>query len=114
MATISTQEKHKTPELVSRWYTNSYDEAKSAVLEIAKGYGYSISNINDQFAELFLLSNKYSLVVKITSLTPRETSVDFHLVSKGLLDFGKGKKHVIEWYAKLDKKLRFKGVGLHP
>ncbi len=113
MAIYETHDAHKVDVLRTRWYSNNYNQCKDAVISVAKQLGYEVVNVDDNYCEMLLEGAKYSIITKITSITPRETGVDFHVTSRSMLDFGAGKKHITLWYDSLSKHVQYKGTSLH-
>lgn len=113
MAVYETKDIHKFDELKTRYFANSYEQCKTAVLDVAKKLGYEVLNVDDRYNEIYISGKKYSIVIKIVSFNPRDTGVDFYVQSLGMLDLGKGKKHIVMWYDELAKGLQFKGIALH-
>ncbi|MFI3328851.1 MAG: hypothetical protein R3Y05_00040 [bacterium] len=113
MATYETSDINKKDELVTRWYNCDYNKAKEAVLKIMDNFKYNLVHTDDNYGEILFESVKYSTVVKITSITPIETGIDFYITKKSMLDFKKGIAQITSIYKELDKSLRFKGKGLH-
>lgn len=114
MGCHNTYENHPDKRFKTHWYQESYSEAKYAVLEIAKGLEMSISSVNDEYQEIYLISPKYNLMIKITSFSIGETSIDLYLESRRKLDFFAWKRFMGFWHSELARKLTFIGIALHP
>lgn len=114
MGCHNTYENYPDSRFKTHYYRESYNEVKFQILEIAKGMQMSISNVNDEYQEIFLVSSKYNLMVKITSYAPGETSVDLYLESRKTFDFWGWKNFIILWHKMLADRLTFVGIALHP
>ena len=68
----------------------------------------NILNVDENYGEILLENMKFDCTITIIEITPRESSVDFSLGYKGLLDLGKSKKEIISWYNELEKRLTVK------
>lgn len=106
-----TSENNKKEELVTRYYRNDYDACKSAIKKIATEKGYTFGGVNDEFCEILIDSKDFTIIVKIVSITPIETSVDFYVTSESI--FKNPTTHVTQWYDELKNKLNYIGKGLH-
>ncbi len=113
MATYETTDGNTNDKLVTRWYACDYKKAKEEVIPIMKNFYYTEIHADDNYGEILFESPKYSTVVKISSITPLETSVDFYITKKSSFDFKRGIEQIEAMYKELDKVLRFKGKGLH-
>lgn len=113
MSCHNTYENHPNNHLKSHWYEQSYEECKSAVIEVAKRLEMSVSNINDEYKEIFLVKKNYKLMVKITDFAYHETCIDLYLETPGFLGRFRWRSFIDRYYAELKTLLYFKGVGLH-
>lgn len=112
--TAESQELHAVRELRSRYYKANYKKAKEMVLEHAKDIKVNVSNIDDIHKEILLQNSRYHIIVSFVQVNPIETSVDFKVEVYGFIGFHRPRKLILSFYDYLDKKLQFKGVGLHP
>lgn len=97
--------------LVTSWYTNDYMQCKMAIERVAKNLGFKIVGSNDVYKEILVVNSSFDLVVKVTTVNPRESGIDFCVTRKGL--FANVPKQIDLWYTELNKQLQFKGKGLH-
>lgn len=113
MATYETSDGNIKSELITRWYSCDYKKAKEEILPMMERFRYTLVHIDDNYCEILFESSKYSTVVKVSSLTPLETGIDFYVTKKSTFDFKKGITQITAMYAELDKVLKFRGKGLH-
>lgn len=112
--TYQTSEKAQSDALKSRWYKANFQMTKKAVIEVLKEFGFEPMVTDDTYGEIFVDGRDFSLTVTIFEYAIAETSVDIFYQSKRFFDFGASKKDIIAFYSKLNSKLQFKGLSLHP
>jgi|GEM_PF-609411 len=109
-----TNEKNSNQHLQSRYYRNSYSQIKNSILNYAKEKKLNPTNIDDIHKEILLQGKNYHLIITILQITPLETSVDIKVEYYAIFGYNRPIKRIVEIQEYLDKKLQFKGVGLHP
>lgn len=109
-----TSETSKKDVLKTRWYKGSYKMVKKAVLDVLLECGFKPNVTDDNYGEIFIENNNFSMTITIFEFSVLETSVDIYYESKRLFEFGAGKKDIILFYSKLNSKVEFKGLALHP
>lgn len=111
MASIETAENQGNEELVTRYYRNDYDEVKVIIEKIVKRNDYTLVHVNDDFGEFLVEDETFTIIIKVMSITPIQTAIDFCVTNKKLF---KNCKHVIvAWYKALDESLQFLGKGMN-
>ena len=103
-----TSENHKDAALRTRWYIANFKKVFEAIEYVAKNRKMAILHVDENYGEILLENSKFECTITVVELNPRETSVDFSLGFKGLLDFGVSKKEVLSWYTELEKRLTVK------
>ncbi len=99
--------------LKTNWYKASYSRVKDAVIDAMKKMGYEVTNINDDYGELFVVGTNFEVTFTIFQMTVSETSVDMYFIPKMIFDLGKSKKIITEIYAEIAKRVPFIGLALH-
>ena len=100
-----TSEGHKDIELRTRWYVANFKKCFEAIEKIAQQKGMAILHVDENYGEILVEDLRFECTITVIEVTPRETSIDFSLGYKGLLDIGKSKKEIISWYKELEKRL---------
>lgn len=114
MAVIETNENETIELLQTHYYKASYDEVKKAYLEILENLGHNVESINDDYCEIFSTVPHMSVTAKISSITPKETAIDFYVNAEYLLfSSKKGLEFIQTVYKGIAKSYEFKGLGLH-
>lgn len=111
---VNTYENHPSDFMKTHWFQARYQECRDAIIDIARDFGMNIVNINDEYKEIFVVNNKYKLMIKVTEFSLTETSIDLYLEKLGFLDISAWKKFIMSWHSRLAKKLPFIGIALHP
>ena len=111
---IKTSEFAQSEFYQTHYFKASYDEIKKLYLEILKELNYKIVNIDDNFLEIYAENTNMSIISKIIMQNPKETSIDFEIISEAL--FGgvkKANKFISYVYKKIEEKYELKGLALH-
>ncbi len=99
-------------EYATHYYRNDYNKIKDAISAVAKQLGYTITNIDDQYKELLLVTRtKGELIITVYSLSYYDNSVDIKSTTHHLIACGRAKKRVKEFYEALNKMLELKRIG---
>ncbi len=109
-----TKEKHEKKELKTRYYRTRYNKVKDAVIEYSNHNDYIINNIDDIHGEIFIQTTKFHLIISIIQVNPLESAVDVKVQTYKIFGMNRPQRIIESLFAFLDKKLEFKGVGLHP
>lgn len=109
-----TKERHQNKELRTRYYRTRYSKVKDAVIEYSNHYDFSINNIDDIHGEIFIQTTKFHLIISIIQVNPLESAIDVKVQTYKVFGMNKPQRTIENLFAFLDKKLEFKGVGLHP
>ncbi len=112
--TCETRELHADAQLRTRYYRNNFNQAKEAVDRIAATLGLEVRDVNPAHGEIYLLGNGFDIIVTAIQVTPIETGIDLKINVFSFAGFGRPRKLALQWFAALDKQLKFKGVSLHP
>ena len=81
-------------------------------LNIEKKLKYDITNIDDQYKEMLLVTRtKGELIITISSISYYEQSVDIKSTTHHILACGRAKKRVKEFYEALNKVCELKKIG---
>lgn len=109
---FETSDNHYIESLRTRYYRARYDEAKNAILMLAKQFNANVKSVDDNFKEISLESVKFNAIVSIVNVKMTECAIDFKVNTYAIVGLGKGKKIIEEMYQFLDKTLQLKGVSL--
>jgi hypothetical protein len=112
--TCETRELHLDPSLRTNYYRNNFNQVLAALNEVAKELYLEVKNVDKIHKEIYMLGDGYDIIVTLSEITPVEIGVDLKLNWFGGFGYHRPKKKVIQIYAKLKEKLRFKGISLHP
>lgn len=111
MKKYETSDINSNPLLITNWYVDDYAQCKLAVENIAKNCGFVVVGSDDTYKELLVANSKIEFVIKITTINPRESGIDFCVTRKTFLI---NAVNIIDfWYSELKKQLQLKGKGLH-
>ena len=78
---------------------SNYNSIKNGISTIAKRLKYDITNIDDQYKEMLLVTRtKGELIITISSVSYYEQSVDIKSTTHHVIAFGRAKKRVKEIY----------------
>lgn len=108
-----TNERHQNKRLITRYYRSSYKKIKNVIIDYANEFNYIVSNIDDKHFEIFIQSTKFHIIITILQNNPLETAVDVKVQTYKVFGLNKPKSVIEDLFDFLDKKLEFKGVGLH-
>ncbi len=108
-----TNEKHSKEKLKTRYYRTSYKKIKDSVISYADERSLIINSIDDKHGEIFLQTTKYHIITSIVQISSIETAVDVKVQTYKIFGLNKPQSIIENLYSFLDKKLEFKGVGLH-
>ena len=110
----------KTAEFASKdiyrthYFKASYEEIKTLYLEILKELNYNIISVDDDYLEIYAETPYMSVISKIIMQTPKETSIDFEIVSEFLFGFSLRANTFIKYvHKKIEEKYELKGLSLH-
>ena len=109
-----TRELHREPELRTNYYGNNFSQIVAALNEIASEMRLEVRNVDKTHREVYMLGQGYDVIFTLVEITPIEIGVDIKVNWFSALGFNRPKKKIMEIYSKMKKKLRFKGVALHP
>jgi len=112
--TCETRELHRDSSLRTNYYRNNFNQVLNALNEIANELHLEVKNVDKIHKEIYLLGSGYDIIVTLSEITPIEIGVDLKLNWFSGFGYNRPKKKVLEIYAKLKEKLRFKGISLHP
>jgi hypothetical protein len=112
--TCETRELHSDAQLRTRYYRNSFSQAKDAIEKLAAEERLEVRNVDAHHGEIYLLGNGYDIIVTATQVTPIETGIDLKINWFGFVGLGRPKKVALKFYQGFDRLLKFKGVSLHP
>ena len=109
-----TSEKHLNNSLVTRYYRTSYLKIKNTIIDYANEKDYIVNNIDDHHGEIFIQTTKFHLIITLLQVNSLETSVNVKVQTYKILGLNKPQRIIENLYTFLNKKLQFKGIGLHP
>lgn len=99
-------------EYATHYYRCDYNSIKNGISTIAKKLKYDITNIDDQYKEMLLVTRtKGELIITITSVSYYEQSVDIKSTTHHIIPFGRAKKRVKEFYEELNRVVELKRIG---
>lgn len=111
---FQTSEKASKNILKTRWYKANYKVTKNAVLKVLENCGFEPLVTDDNYGEIFIENNNFTMTITIFEFSMTETSVDVSYESKRFFEFGQWKKDIIMFYSKISDIIEFKGLSLHP
>ena len=111
---LETSENNKKNNLKTHWYKGNYKMIKTAVLKVLTDCGFTPKVTDDNYGEIVIENNQFTMTITIFEFSVAETAVDLTYESKRFFDFGSSKKDILLFYTKLGEKAQFKGLGLHP
>lgn len=96
----------------THYYRCDYNCIKNGISTVAKKLKYDITNIDDQYKEMLLVTRtKGELIITISSISYYEQSVDIKSTTHHILACGRAKKRVKEFYEALNKVCELKKIG---
>lgn len=111
---IQTSETNVKNYLKTHWYKGNYKMIKASVLKVLDDFGFKPEVTDDNYGEIVIENNQFTMTITIFEFTYQETAVDIAYESKRFFDFGASKKDILIFYSKLGEYAQFKGLGLHP
>jgi len=109
-----TSETHSKSILKTRYYRTRYSIVKDAIIAYAKENDYIVNSIDDKHGEIFVQTTKFHLIISVIQVNVIETAVDVKVQTYKIFGFYKPQSIIEQLFTFLDKRLEFKGVGLHP
>ena len=109
-----TSERHFKKILRTRYYRTSYTKVKNSVIDYANHNDFIVNSIDDRHGEIFVQTTKFHLIITLVQINTLETSVDVKVQTYKIIGMNKPQSIIESLFYFLDKKLEFKGVGLHP
>lgn len=110
---FETGENHYLPELKTRYYRCTKEQAIEAVLALVEEENAQMKDIVEQYNEYFFQGKDYTCIITITGTRIAETAIDIKVTTYKLIPRGLGKKIIERMYKYFDSKLPFKGVSLY-
>lgn len=110
---FETSDNHHIDTLRTRYYRARYDEAKNAILHVAKQMNATVKSSDDNFKEISIESMKFNAIFSVINVKMSECAIDIKVNTFAIIGLAKGKKIIEEIYQLLDKSLPFKGVSLY-
>ncbi len=111
---IETSDKHRFIDFRTHYYKCEYNIAKDAVKRYLNQKKFKISNVDDNYGEIFVQSSSFHMIISIRKAMVLNVSIDIKVNVYGILGAYKPHKLIKELYTYLDKQLPFIGVGLQP
>ncbi len=108
-----TSEKHQIDILKTRYYRTRYTNVKNSVIDYANRNDFIVNSIDDKHGEIFIQTTKFHFIISILQINVLETAVDVKVQTYKILGLNKPQRIIEHLFTFLDKKLEFKGVGLH-
>ena len=109
-----TSETHPKKILKTRYYRTRYTNVKSVIVDYANRNDFIINSIDDKHGEIFIQTTKFHFIISVIQVNVVETAVDVKVQTYKIIGMNKPINVIQHLFAFLDKKLEFKGVGLHP
>ena len=109
-----TSERHIKEILRTRYYRTSYTKVKNSVIDYANEHDYIVNSIDDKHGEIFVQTTKFHLIITVLQINSLETSVDVKVQTYKIIGMNRPQYIIESLFSFLDKKLEFKGAGLHP
>ena len=112
---VETSENSTKEFLKTHYYKCNYAKLKKAVFDVLDELGFDLTNEDDEYYEHLFQRHDVNLTLKFNEFNQRETCIDFFIDAYYFL-FPKSKveKLMTIIYAKVNKLVEFKGLGLHP
>ena len=99
-------------EYATHYYRCDYNSIKNGISTVAKKLKYDITNIDDQYKEMLLVTRtRGELIITISTISYYEQSVDIKSTTHHLIACGRAKKRVKEFYEALNKVCELKKIG---
>jgi len=114
MKDVETSDLNREKELRTHYYKAEYRKAKEVVIQYLKQNNLKVTNINDNYGEIFVEASKYHMIISIRSSRVLQVSIDIKVSYYSLIGAYKPHKLIKKVYQNLDKQLPFVGVGLQP
>ncbi len=96
----------------THFFANDYNTSRNAVIDAGKKLGYTVSNVDDKFKEVLLVSKtKGELIVSLTSISYYETAIDIKVTTHYIIAGNRCKKKVLDFFEILDRFLNLKRKG---
>lgn len=96
----------------THYYISDYNKIKDCISMTAKKLKYDITNVDDQYKELLLVTRtKGELIITVSTLSYYEQGVDIKSTTHHILSCGRAKKRVKEFYEELNKVCTLKRIG---
>ena len=108
-----TSERHSKNILRTRYYRTRYTNVKNSVIDYANRNNFIVNSVDDKHGEIFIQTTKFHLIVTISQINVLETGVDVKAQTYKIFGLNKPQSVIEDLFTFLDKKLEFKGVGLH-
>ncbi len=108
-----TSETHPKNILKTRYYRTRYTNVKNAIVDYSNQNDYIINSIDDKHGEIFVQTTKFHLIISVLQINVLETAVDVKVQTYKIIGLNKPQAIIEHLFTFLDKKLEFKGVGLH-
>jgi len=110
---FETRDNHEMSELRTHYYRARYEDAKDAVIRVAKSKQMHVRSVDDAHKEVYLQASNHHLILVLVNPNPAETAIDMKVTTYQVIGMKRGIKIIMEFYKELDKQLTFKGVGLY-
>lgn len=91
--------------LKTRYYRGDYTKIKSEIIDVAKKMGFSIEEINDDYKEIRVDSNRQEMIFNVFSISYFEQAVDIKVNTRYLIAAGRGLKLIDAFYKELSRNL---------
>lgn len=99
-------------EFTTHYYANDYNTSKNAVVSVGKQLGYKMTNVDDRYQEILLVSRTHGeLIVTLNTLSSYEHSVDIKVTTHYIIACGRAKKKASQFYNALNRQLTLKRKG---
>lgn len=96
----------------THFFANDYNTSRNAVIDAGKKLGYTVSNVDDTYKEVLLVSKtKGELIVSLTSISYYETAIDIKVTTHYIIAGNRCKKKVVDFFEILDRFLNLKRKG---
>lgn len=96
----------------THFYANDYNTSKNAVISVGKQLGYKMTNVDDRYKEILLVSRTHGeLIVTLNTLSSYEHSVDIKVTTHYVIAAGRAKKKAATFYEGLNRQLYLKRKG---
>lgn len=109
--TFETSDNHRISSLRTHYYYATKEEAMDNVVLVLKEMGSINKSIGEERGEIIVDARDFSCTATVTLTSFRVCAVDMNVLTYNFLPTAKGKKIIEDFYDRLDKKLRLKGIG---